>query len=248
MARPPRLLIPGAIYHVTVRGNERRPIYRDANDRNWFLEILGEVVEETGWRQLSYCLMGNHFHLLTQTPEPNLAFGMHQLNGRYAQAFNRRHDRVGHLFQGRYGAKLVQDDAHLHATVRYIVRNPVRAGLCQSPRDWPWSSHRSTLGETRPPPFLAVDSLLGYFGPNARWSYRKNGERADDPDLDRYPLRPPRAALSTLLAAASEAELAAAQAEGYSLREIARHLGVNPSTVSRRLRRHCARNGATPGV
>ena len=111
MARPPRLLIPGGIYHVTARGNERGLLYRDPADNERFLDILAEVTRRQRWRVLAYCLMGNHYHLLIQTPEPNLAAGMRQLNGVYAQSFNRRHTRVGHLFEGRYDAKLCRRTA-----------------------------------------------------------------------------------------------------------------------------------------
>jgi putative transposase len=117
--------------------------------------------------------MSNHYHLLAQTPNANLARGMRELNGVYAQAFNRRHARVGHLFQGRYGALLVQANEHLLSAVRYILRNPVRAGLCDRVEDWPWSSHAATAG-TRPPGFLATDVLLAFLHesrPRARALY-----------------------------------------------------------------------------
>src|SRR3989304_3223061 len=147
MARPPRPQFPDGIYHVSARGNERAPIYRDDGDRRRFLELLAHVRERYRWRILAYCLMTNHYHLLVQTPEPNLARGMRQLNGAYAQWFNRRHRRVGHLFQGRYGARLVQADEHLLAALRYIVRNPVRAGLCRDPGGGGWSTHRAAAGK-----------------------------------------------------------------------------------------------------
>lgn len=276
MARPPRLLIPGGIYHVTARGNERGLLYRDPVDNERFLDILAEVTRRQRWRVLAYCLMGNHYHLLIQTPEPNLAAGMRQLNGVYAQSFNRRHTRVGHLFEGRYDAKLVQEDGHLHLTVRYIVGNPVRAGLCRQPCGWLWSSHRATIGETTPPPFYDVDALLARYGPNAdaaRRRYREHTEQADTPEASWHPLivgddafvadalarvrpaagiprrylRAPRPDLATLLSTiAGQAGIATAHEHGYSLREIARHLGVNVSTVSRRLRRDGLRTaGAT---
>src|SRR5438552_1576101 len=124
MARPPRLEIPEATYHVSARGNERSSIYWDDGDRHHFLELLADGGEGFRWRILAYWLMTNHYHLLVQIPEANLARGMRQLNGVYAQGFNRRHGRVGHLFQGRYGARLVQADEHLRAAARYIVRNP----------------------------------------------------------------------------------------------------------------------------
>ncbi len=267
MARPPRLLIPGGIYHVTARGSEGGLLYRSPADNENFLEVLADVRGQLRWRVLAYCLMSNHYHLLIETPEPNLAAGMRQLNGVYAQTFNRRHARVGHLFQGRYGAKLVQEDGHLHLTVRYIVGNPVRAGLCRQPCDWLWSSHRAALGEASPPPFLDVDVLLAHYDREtrtARRRYRAHTERADAPDTTTHPLivgddafvaealarltpaagiprrylRQARPDLATLLTStAAQGGIATARAHGYSLREIARYLGVNVSTVSRRLKR-----------
>ena len=162
MARPPRLEFPDAVYHIMARGNERSSIYWDDGDRRHFLELLAEVGGGFRWRILAYCLMTNHYHLLVQTREPNLARGMRQLNGLYAQGFNRRHGRVGHLFQGRYSARLVQTDEYLRAAVRYIVRNPVRAGLCREPHGWRWSGHRAALG-LEPPWFLDTATLLAYY-------------------------------------------------------------------------------------
>ena len=235
---------------MTARGNERRAIFRDDVDRERFIGILARVAEESGWTVLAYCLMGNHFHLLVRTPEPNLNGGMHRLNGTYAQWFNRRHARVGHLFQGRYGARLVRGDSHLHATIRYIVRNPVRSGLCSNPRDWRWSSHLAVLGHASAPSFLAVETLLAYYGADrqrALLGYLEEVERNHAPHLDRF-FRAPQPSLAVVFARAPrDSAIAAAHADGYSLREIARHLGVNVSTVSRRLQRHrLAPSGATP--
>lgn len=246
MPRPLRLLIPGGLYHVTARGNERRAIFRDDADRERFLGVLAAVAVESGWQVLAYCLMENHFHLLVLTPEPNLNAGMHKLNGRYAQWFNRRHGRVGHLFQGRYGAKLVRTESQLHATIRYIIRNPVRSGCCEHLRVWEWSSHRATLGAVVAPAFLAVTALLSYYGSDAQralLSYVEEVERVDAPALDRY-FRPPVSSLPSLLARGDEAAIAAAHASGHSLREIARHLDVNVSTVSRRLNRQRLSSGS----
>ena len=146
MARPPRPLIADGVYHVFNRGVARLPIFVDTRDRFRFLDGLAEVVERGSWACLAYCLMGNHFHLLVRTPGPDLDRGMQRLQGLYAQAFNRRHDREGHLFHRRYGTSVLDDDDLVRYVTRYIVQNPVRAGLCRQPGDWPWSSHRATLG------------------------------------------------------------------------------------------------------
>jgi REP element-mobilizing transposase RayT len=133
VVRPLRLLIPEGIYHVTSRGNARGTVFRDDLDRVAFLELLALVVDRFGWICHAYCLMGNHYHLLVQTPQPNLSSGMRQLNGVYAQRFNRRQRRVGHLFQARFGAKLVEKEASFLGTARYLVLNPVRAAIVERP-------------------------------------------------------------------------------------------------------------------
>ncbi len=108
MSRALRIEFPGAVYHVTSRGNERREVFRDDEDRRLFLSTLGRTVARWRWVVHAYCLMGGHYHLVIETPEPNLSCGMRQLNGEYTQAFNRRHSRAGHLFQGRFKALLVE--------------------------------------------------------------------------------------------------------------------------------------------
>jgi REP-associated tyrosine transposase len=126
MARPLRLEFPGAIYHLTGRGNARQKIFFADPDRELFLDTFGGVVSRYGWICHAYCLMANHYHLLVETPKANLSLGMRQLNGVYTQAFNRRHKRVGHLFQGRFKAILVEKESYLLELCRYIVLNPVR--------------------------------------------------------------------------------------------------------------------------
>ncbi len=126
MSRPLRLEYAGALYHVTSRGNERKPIYLEDDDFELFLECLAGVCERFNWVIHSYCLMTNHYHLLVETPDGNLSKGMRQLNGVFTQDFNRRHKRVGHLFQGRYKAILVDKESYLLELCRYIVLNPVR--------------------------------------------------------------------------------------------------------------------------
>ncbi|MBS1225325.1 MAG: addiction module toxin RelE [Proteobacteria bacterium] len=168
MARPLRIEFAGALYHVTSRGDGREAIFLDDDDRNRFLEGLAEVVRHCNWAIHAYCLMGNHYHLLVETPEGNLAKGMRQLNGVYTQRFNRRHGRVGHVFQGRYKAILVQKDAYLLELSRYIVLNPVRAGMARNPAEWPWSSYRATAGLCDAPVWLCTDGWLSVFSDQRR--------------------------------------------------------------------------------
>lgn len=164
MARPLRLEYPGAVYHVTARGNAREPIFFDDEDRQSFLTILGSVVNRFNWLCHAYCLMGNHYHLLIETPDGNLSRGMRQLNGVYTQKVNRRYSRVGHLFQGRFKSILVDKGSYLLELARYVVLNPVRAKLVKDPKDWEWSSYRATVGMTTTPKFLSTDWILSQFG------------------------------------------------------------------------------------
>lgn len=176
MARPLRLEYPGAVYHVTSRGNARERIFFDNADREAFLEILETVVDKYNWLCHSYCLMDNHYHGLIETPDPNLARGMRQLNGMYTQKFNRRHNRVGHVFQGRYKSIVVEKNGHLLELCRYIVLNPVRAGMVKKPNKWSWSSYNATAYSVKAPVFLSVGWILSQFSKkinDARKGYRK---------------------------------------------------------------------------
>lgn len=164
MARPLRLEFAGALYHVTSRGDRREAIYETDKDREQFLFILSEVCEQYHWICHAYCLMDNHYHLLIETPEANLSKGMRQLNGVYTQTFNRAHRRVGHVFQGRYKAILVDKDSYLLELARYIVLNPVRARMVRSAKDWPWSSYRATVGQQEKPIWLNTEWILAGFG------------------------------------------------------------------------------------
>jgi REP element-mobilizing transposase RayT len=168
MARPLRLEYPGGVYHVTSRGNARQRIYTSAADRQAFLGILASVVNRSHWLCHAYCLMDNHYHLLIETPEANLSRGMRQLNGIYTQWFNRTHHRVGHLFQGRYKAIVVDKESHLLELCRYVVLNPVRAKMTRQAGQWPWSSYRAMVGKEAAPDYLTVDWVLGQFSENKR--------------------------------------------------------------------------------
>ena len=136
MARPLRIEYPGAVYHVTGRGNERKAIFREDQDRKAFLDTLHAVTLRYHWLCHAYCLMNNHYHLVIETPDGNLSLGMRQLNGVYTQGFNRRHKRAGHLFQGRFKAVVVQKESHLLETCRYVVLNPVRGRRVDRPDRW----------------------------------------------------------------------------------------------------------------
>jgi putative transposase len=164
MARPLRLEFAGALYHITARGNRREAIYLDATDWQAFLDIVGEVCGRFQWRCHAYCLMTNHYHLVVETPAGELSRGMRQLNGTYTQAFNRRHGRVGHVFQGRYKSILVDKQAYLLELARYVVLNPVRAGMVDRAEAWPWSSYGAMICEEVAPEWLETDWLLAQFG------------------------------------------------------------------------------------
>ncbi len=163
MARPLRIALSGGLYHVTSRGDRREDIYFGAADRHAWLQLLGQVCERFNWVCHAYCQMTNHYHLVVETPEGNLAAGMRQLNGVYTQQVNRTHRRVGHVFQGRYKAILVEKDSCLLELARYAVLNPVRARMVHDPSAWPWSSHRAMIGQPATPEWLKTDWILGQF-------------------------------------------------------------------------------------
>ena len=146
------------------RGVERRAIFGDDEDRRRYLNLLRGVAEKFRWHCLAYCLMPNHVHLLIETTEPNLGRGMHSLHGVYAQTFNEKWARVGHLFQSRFGSRAVHDDLALMRVLGYVAANPVAAGLCGAPEDWAWSSHRATLERSRDA-IVAIDRLRRHIAP-----------------------------------------------------------------------------------
>jgi REP element-mobilizing transposase RayT len=281
MARPLRVEFPGAVYHVTSRGNARQSIFIDDENRGRFLDVLSIVVERFKWLCHAYCLMENHYHLLIETPNGNLSKGMRELNGVYTQWFNQRDRRVGHLFQGRYKAIIVEKDNHLLSLCRYVVLNPLRVGLIKKPEQWRWSSYRATIGLVKIPSFLTVDWVLSQFGGRKRVAMEKYRrfvvEEIDKespwetlkgqifwgtdefikqlsglldekesikevPRVQRYAARPPLRGLfngkkGKDRTAEDRTIYDAYVRYGYTMKEIAEHLGFHYATISRAIKR-----------
>jgi len=281
MARPLRIEFPGAAYHVTSRGNAQQAIFIADEDRGQFLDLLSIVVERFNWLCHAYCLMENHYHVLIETPDGNLSKGMRELNGVYTQGFNQRYRRVGHLFQGRYKAIIVEKDSHLLSLCRYVVLNPVRVGLIKRPEQWRWSSYGPTIGLVKKPSFLTVDWILSQFGGRKRVAmenYRRfviegiNKESPwetlkgqifwgtdefikqlsglldekenlkEVPRLQRYVARPGLGELfkeknGKEKKAGDKTIYAAYVRYGYTMKEIAEHLGFHYATISRAIKR-----------
>lgn len=176
------------MFHVMARGNARMVIYRDAVDHARFLEILADAVDRWSLECWAFCLMPNHYHLIVRTADDTLSAAMRHVNGVYAQWWNRRHERVGHVTQGRFKAQVVQEQRYLVAVCRYVLLNPVRAGLVADPAAWPWSSCAATLGLADPPRCLSPELLLDAYstgGPaRQRAALRRLLRRPDDDALD----------------------------------------------------------------
>jgi len=188
MARPLRIEFPGAVYHVTSRGNARDTIFINDSDREDFLWILGSVIQRYNWLCHAYCLMDNHYHLLIETIEGNISQGMRQLNGVYTQKLNGKHARTGHIFQGRFKAILVEKESYLLEVSRYIVLNPVRAKMVERPEAWRWSNYNATAQITSAPEFLTVDWILGCFADNKKGATECYREFVSNADTGSSPL------------------------------------------------------------
>jgi len=248
VSRSPRVLGAGITYHAMARGNARGLIFLEEQDWEQFEEILACVTQRYSWQCHAYCLMPNHFHLAITTTGPDLADAMRDLLGGYARAFNRRHQRTGHLFSARYRAVTVEDDRQFLTLVRYISRNPVEAKLVESVSEWARSSYLAMLGQAPCPEFLDPRLVLAMFD--------------DDPDRAGVPLRAfvegeestasiksstfswsgrteqPRPTIWQVLAAFGPREgVEACLALGYRQAEVARELGVSGSALSQRRRR-----------
>ncbi len=280
MARPLRIEYDGAVYHVTSRGNDRKAIYKNDEDRAAFLDILTETNRRYNWLCHAYCLMNNHYHLIIETPDGNLSKGMRQLNGVYTQAYNRRHGRVGHIFQGRYKAILVEKESHLLEACRYVVLNPLRAKAATHPEQWQWSSYRATSRRETPHLCLTTVWVLSQFGRRQKEATRRyrefveaglgqetiwkklkgqgilgeedfvaslvgyiKGQRdiQEIPKNQRFASRPTLADIFNQKTGARKTDRNkkirdALESHGYSQREIADHLGMHYSSVSRLMR------------
>ncbi len=176
MARPLRIEFAGGLYHVTSRGNRREDIYCCDEDRIAWLNVFAEACARFNWICHAWCQMTNHYHVVVETVEGNLSGGMRHLNGVYTQAFNRRHNRIGHVFQGRYKAILVERESYLLELARYVVLNPVRARLVDKAELWPWSSYRAMIGAVPIPPWLCTECILGHFASTRRHAVAAYGE------------------------------------------------------------------------
>ncbi|MEK6777678.1 MAG: transposase [bacterium] len=277
MARPLRIEYPGAVYHVTSRGNDKKPVFKDDQDRNNFLHALQHVNKRYHWLCHAYCLMTNHYHLLIETPDGNLSIGMRQLNGLYTQRFNKWHGKTGHIFQGRYKAILIQKDSHLLEVCRYVVLNPVRAKMVAKPEDYAFSSYLATAGRVKPHPCLTTDWVLSQFdgkrgeagkgyrqfvslgvGQKTMWNEVRGqtllGEESfveklsdylkkckDIPEIPRSQRYAHRPSLEKLFREETRMSrqmrqlliIKAVEQYGYRQTEIASHLGLHYSTISR---------------
>ncbi len=222
MPRPHRPLAPDLTYHVTARGNRRQEIFRDDQDRRRLLQELGIAVRVRGWQVGTYCLMPNHLHVVLTTPKPDLSDGLQQVLGRHARAFNDRHELDGHLFQGRFHARVVaHDDYHLEL-FRYVALNPVRAGLCTDPLRYLWSAHAALLGKASVHQLLDA-SLAPFSGDREGYAHlvaSAGGSFLED-----------------LLGEGGPLQMAVAAEAGFTQHQIADALGIPRSAVQRALRR-----------
>jgi putative transposase len=186
MPRQLRPEVAGGYYHITAHGNGDAAIFGEDDDFAFFLSFFGRIVKRCAWQCFAYCLLPTHYHLVLRISEANMSAGMRSLNGLYAQTHNDRHGRSGHLFGGRYRTGFIQSEEHLAKACRYVDLNPVRAGLCAHPRDWPWSSYRALVGEIAAPPFLSLEVVKSFGGPEGYASYIDEGLAAIAEERQRF--------------------------------------------------------------
>lgn len=258
MPRKPRPLVAGGIYHLTAHVVPEHDLFQDDRDRQLYLSLVSQVVGRLSWSCTGYCLMDSHIHLVMCTPEPTLDQGMRTIQGRYAQAHNKRLGRRGPVWDGRYGSKLILTEEHYLEVLRYVPLNPVRARATRDPHAWPWSSHAALVGGAPVPPFLDVEAVYrfagarsGRAGIDAYLSLLSGADRI--PESTRAQLTAGRVApvVATEPGAAppsgppSTADLARRHRdEGCSLADLAAEIGCHRSTVLRRIRAHEAKAAA----
>lgn len=267
MARPLRIEFPDACYFLTSRGNSGQPVFLNSDDGKLWIDIFESVCRRFQWICHAYCLMGNHYHLVIETPKPNLSAGMRQLNGVYTQSFNRKNNRSGHLFMGRFHSVVFQKDKYLKPLVAYALRNPVRKGFIKNPMQWKWSSCRASAGK-EVCPFVDTGTVAENFGDCAAfesfvseepqsdvWSgLRHQVYLGDDGFVEKagsfvsgvskeIPLRQ----LSSLKNIAhfeegvsdrNEAVFRAYSSGAFTMKEISEHFSIHYSTVSRIVSEH----------
>jgi putative transposase len=239
MPRPLRTDYPGATHHIYVRGVARSLVAVDEADFLRAHDLLERAVSRFDLVCHAWCFLPNHSHLLLTSQEGNVSSAMQWLGSCIAQAFNHRHERSGHLYQGRFGSKLVEDDGYFLELARYVALNPPRAGLCAAPGDWRWSSYSATAGLHVPPRFLDAGAVLALLGSESAYvDWVAAG--IDEASLDEYgvPRPPPRPTLDELLPVDSDRAIAVAHFRyGYTRIAIAEHLGVGRWQIGRRLDR-----------
>jgi REP element-mobilizing transposase RayT len=282
MSRPLRLHAPGLLHHVFARGNNKACIFEDDRDYRTFLELLAKGLARFGVKCVAYCLLWNHYHLAVMPQQQPLWRLMQQVNSVYCRGFNRRHERVGHVLQGRYGCRIVEDGVYARTVIRYLALNPLAAGRVVSPSEWPWSSYQAAVGHAAVPDFLSLDNVWSAFGTSDPTEGRARliefvGADPEDgfhdslllgsdwlatyaaPRLEphqanidftyahRYAARP---ALDVLLEGCGDrwstqaAAWTAYHRHAYTLAELGRALGRNPSTICRWIQRAAARKAA----
>lgn len=234
MSRPPRPLLPDAFYHVTARGNRKANIYLDDRDYLIWHDLVDRTADRFGFICHAYCQMPNHFHLLLETPMPNLSEGMHFLNCVYSQHFNVLHGLTGHVFQGRFHSVLLEEESHFMELVRYIALNPVRAGLVANAADWRWSSYRATAGLVTAPDWLDTSTILQRFhGTNDSERKLAYCDFVSAGIGGHNPLKPPPLPVVDNKTTRQQAIADALRAGQHSPAQIAKHFKVSTKTVQR---------------
>jgi putative transposase len=246
MVRELRAHAEGSFYHVRSRGNAKQDIFQDDGDRILFLDFLRDSIQRHEWICHGYCLMDNHYHMLIETPQDNLIEGMRDLTQRFTQSMNFKHSRTGHLFQGRYWSKLIEDDDYFLTVSRYVALNPVAVGLVEHPSDWPWSNYNDTCSKTgmSSRTFLTTSLVLSFFSGGKSDPREGYQTFIEDGIESARKSRLPRPGLNALIntnGSRLNREIsicAACREHGYSQREIARYLGVQHTTISRILKKY----------